>query len=215
MIEVVTKNLKPKTPHRFVFICQKQHLRDYSLQDRLCALADNVEVVTIEEVTEGQLSTALLARRFFDNDEPLMTANADQYIDRDINEFLERARAENLDGLIMTMKASDAKWSYAQCENNRVVKTAEKRVISNDAAVGIFYFRRGRDFARAGDQMIADNLRVNGEFYICPCYNHLIEQKQNIGIYGVGEEHNGMHGLGTPEDLEVFLNLPVSREAAR
>ena len=63
--------------------------------------------------------------------------------------------------------------------------------------------------------MIADNLRVNGEFYTCPCYNYLIKGGKRIGIYGIGEEYHGMYGLGIPQDLEFFLNHPVSRKVIR
>ena len=210
MIQVVVENLKPDVPHRFIFICQNQHIQDYGLEEKLHAYADNVEIVGIDGITEGQVCTVLKARDLIDNDAPLMTANSDQYIDFNINDYLSRMNGEKLDGLIMTMKADDPKWSYARSEDGRVVETAEKRVISDDATVGIFNFRRGSDLVRAADRMIADDIRVNGEFYTCPCYNYLIDEGQKVGVYGIGEEYNGMYGLGIPSDLDFFLKHPVS-----
>lgn len=213
MIQVVVENLKPTIPHRFIFVCQNQHVQDYGLEEKLHSYADNVEIVGIDGVTEGQVCTVLKARDFIDNDEPLMTANSDQYIDFDINDYLSHMDSQDLDGLIMTMKANDPKWSYAKCGGGRyVTETAEKNVISNDASVGIFNFRHGRDLVRAADKMIADNIRVNNEFYTCPCYNYLIADDQKIGIYGIGEEYNGMYGLGIPADLDFFLKHPVSEQ---
>jgi dTDP-glucose pyrophosphorylase len=123
----------------------------------------------------------LLAERFFDDDKPLMTANTDQYIDCDIDEYLDAVNARGLDGMIMTMKSRDPKWSYAKTdENGLVIETAEKQVIASDATVGIFNFAHGRDLVRAAGQMIRDGIRVNNEFYTCPCYNYLIrEGKKN------------------------------------
>jgi hypothetical protein len=73
--------------------------------------------------------------------------------------------------------------------------------------VGIYNFRRGKDFVKAADKMIAQNKRVNGEFYVAPVYNELIAEGGRIGVFNIGEEGQQMHGLGTPEDLESFLKL--------
>ena len=62
--------------------------------------------------------------------------------------------------------------------------------------------------------MIREDNRVNGEFYVAPVYNYLIKNKSNIGIYNIGSVNNGMYGLGTPEDLERFLKLPVSKKVS-
>jgi NDP-sugar pyrophosphorylase family protein len=212
MVKVVVDNLTPKCEHRFIFICQKAHIDAYALIPRLKSYARNVEVIDIDGITEGQVCTALLAKKFFDNDEPLMTANTDQYIDCNIDEYLDAMRSRGLDGMIMTMKSQDPKWSYAATdENGLVVRTAEKEVISEDATVGIFNFTRGRDLVRAAEQMIQDNIRVNNEFYTCPCYNYLIREGKKIGIFGIGEEYNGMYGLGIPRDLKLFVGHPISR----
>jgi hypothetical protein len=70
--------------------------------------------------------------------------------------------------------------------------------------VGIYNFRHGRDYVRAADGMIAANLRVNNEFYVAPTYNQLIGEGAKILTMKTGREYDGMHGLGTPEDLELF-----------
>lgn len=216
MIKVVVDNLTPTCEHRFIFICQQEHLDRYDFEKKLRSYTKNAVVIGINGVTEGQVCTALLAKKYFDDDEPLMSANTDQYIDVDINEYLDAMQSRELDGMIMTMKSSDPKWSYARTNaEGLVVETAEKKVISSDATVGIFNFAHGSDLVRSAEQMIADNLRVNGEFYTCPCYNYLIKEGKRIGVYGIGEEYNGMYGLGIPQDLEFFLNHPVSRKVIR
>ncbi|MDR2428978.1 MAG: glycosyltransferase family 2 protein [Candidatus Margulisbacteria bacterium] len=213
MIKVVIDNLTPALPHRFIFICQNQHIQAYGLTAKLRASAPNAEIIGIDGVTEGQVCTVLKARQFIDNDEPLLTANSDQYIDFDINAYLQDMESRRLDGLIMTMKADDPKWSYARTDaSGYVVETAEKKVISDDATVGIYNFRRGRDLVRAAEQMIRENVRVNNEFYTCPCYNYLIKEGQKIGVFSIGREYAGMYGLGTPQDLEFFLEHPLSRK---
>ena len=216
MIKVVVDNLSPKVEHRFIFVAQQMHIDQYDLLPKLKSYAKNVEVIGINEITQGQVCTALLAKKFFDNDEPLMNANSDQYIDFDINEYLDAMQNRDLDGMIMTMHSQDPKWSYAKTdENGMVVETAEKKVISPNATVGIFNFKRGRDLVRSAEQMIVDDVRVNGEFYTCPAYNYLIKEGKKIGIYPIGEEYNGMYGLGIPKDLDFFLNHPISQQVKK
>lgn len=114
------------------------------------------------------------------------------------------------DGLIMTKWADHPKWPYVGFdEKGRVNWVVEKQMISNEATVGIYNFRRGRDYLGAADQMIAKNLRVNNEFYVASTYNEMIGWGATLAIYNVGKEADGMYGMGIPSDLDLFLKLPV------
>lgn len=211
MIKVVIDNLTPKCEHRFIFICQEEHIKEFDLINKLHEFAPGSIVMGINQITEGQVCTVLLAKEYYNNEDPLMTANSDQWIDFDINTYLDSMNNRNLDGMIMTMKSNDPKWSYAKSnEKGLVVETAEKKVISDDATVGIFNFAHGKDLVYAAEQMIKDNIRVNNEFYTCPSYNYLIKENKKIGTFSIGKEFDGMYGLGTPQDLERFINHPIS-----
>lgn len=205
MIEVVVNNLKPTTDHRFIFICQREHYEKYDLHNILKNATNNqFEVIQINGVTEGAACTALLAKRFIDNDDELLIANSDQFIDTDINDFIAKAREGSWDGYIMTFETSHPKWSYARTNAaGKVVEVAEKKVISTNATVGIYYYRHGRDYVNGAEAMIHKNIRHNNEFYVCPVYNEFILADKEVGIYPIAPEH--MHGLGTPEDLQLFL----------
>jgi len=208
MIKLVIENLRPAMPHRFIFICQAAHVLAYDLKSKLAAWTKDPILIELDGVTEGAACTVLAAKQYINNDEALMIANSDQYIDADINEYLHHMDAEKLDGLIMTMKAHDAKWSFVGLsENNLVTRVVEKQVISDEATVGIYNFRHGKDFVAAAENMIARNERVNKEFYVAPAYNAFIQNNARIGIYNIGSEANGMYGLGTPGDLDLFLNM--------
>ena len=60
--------------------------------------------------------------------------------------------------------------------------------------------------------MISKNLRVNNEFYVAPAYNEMISKGAKNIIYNVGKEYDGMYGLGIPKDLNIFVNLPISKK---
>lgn len=213
MIKVVINNLRPqKVAHRFIFICQQAHIESYGLVQKFQSWAPGCEIVALNGITDGAACTVLAARKFIDNEDSLMIANSDQYVDTNIDDYLLEISKRQLDGLIMTMKANDPKWSFVSLSDEGLVEqVVEKKVISDEATVGIYNFKAGKDFVRAADQMIISNLKVNNEFYVAPTYNQLIEQGMKVGIFNIGLESAGMYGLGTPSDLNIFLNLPVSK----
>lgn len=207
MIRWVIENVTPSAPHRFIFLCLTEHLQQYpGIPSALREMSPSCEIVPVEGVTEGAACTVLLARRLIDGNEPLMIANADQYVSFPIDDYLAAMEAQHADGLIMTFDASDPKWSYCRLRpDGTVSEVVEKQVVSNEATVGIYNFRHGGDYVAAADQMIASDLRVNGEFYVAPTYNQLISRGAKIVVARTGCEYNGMYGLGIPSDLDFFM----------
>lgn len=115
-------------------------------------------------------------------------------------------KEDNVDGIIMNFHCPerDPKWSFADVdENGNITRVAEKEAISEWATAGYYYWRDGRHFVESVENMIEADDRVNGEFYTCPTYNHTLE------LEGIGDirhlEIKEMQGLGTPDDLENFL----------
>ena len=207
MIQVVINNLRPKRQHRFIFICLQEHIEEFKLDKYLYNCAPGCEILIIDKVTDGAACTVLLARTIIDNEDSLMIANCDQWVDININNYLDKVDSSDADGFIMTMKANDPKWSYIRCDSQSIpCEVVEKQVVSKEATVGIYNYKRGVDFVNAADLMISMNLRVNNEFYVAPAYNQMISKGLKIGFYNIDQDGSGMHGLGTPEDLEQFLN---------
>lgn len=204
MIEVVVNNLRPKVDHKFIFICQKEHNEKYDLHNILKnATKNKFEIIQLNGITEGAACTVLSAAQYIKNNDELIIANSDQFVDYDINDFIKRGRAKG-DGLILTFKSSHPKWSYARVNQaGKVIEVAEKLVISDKATVGIYYFKHGKDFVEAAQQMIFKNIRHNNEFYVCPVYNEIILKDKDVYIKDIPAQK--VHGLGTPEDLNAFL----------
>ena len=201
MIQVVTENLNIDAKH--TYIVQKSHYEKYHLKYLLDLISPGCNIVQVDGLTEGAACTTLLAKKFIDNDEPLLIANSDQYVEWDSNEFMYSMTADNIDGGILTFESTHPKWSYAKLdENGFVSEVAEKKPISNIASVGIYYWKRGSDYVKYSESMIEKNIRFNGEFYVCPVYNQAIEDDKKIKIYGVEK----MWGLGTPEDLKNYID---------
>lgn len=205
MISWVIENLKPIQEHQFIFICQAEHIQNYPLRELLERACPQSLIIEVNEVTEGAACTVLLAKQYIDNADQLMIANCDQYIDIDIDNYLSTLSTA-FDGLIMTMKERDKKWSYIELnESNEIIRVVEKEIVSDEATVGIYNYKHGADFVNAAQRMIAKNLRVNNEFYVAPAYNEMILDGKRLTYFNVGSVGAGMHGLGTPDDLHQFI----------
>ena len=88
--------------------------------------------------------------------------------------------------------------------NNLICKKniqVQKKPISDNATVGIYYWKRGLDYVLYAESMIEKNIRTNNEFYVCPVYNEAIEDGRRIKASLVDE----MWPIGTPEELNTFL----------
>ena len=218
MIEVVIDNLRPSRAHRFIFVVQRSHLEQHDLAAVLMRAGPDTVVLPIYGVTEGAACTTLVAREFIDQAAPLMIANCDQYVAVRIDDYLDAMDASGCDGWIMTMTAHDPKWSFVRRdESGRVVEVVEKRVVSDEATVGIYNFARGSDYVRSAKAMIAADDRTKGEFYVAPAYNYLARAGGIVQTMNIGPDSAAMFGLGIPEDLEHFNALgrlpPLAREA--
>ena len=207
MIERVMDNLRVEGG-KFVLIARQEHLdAEPAIYRALNSRAD-VIFSPIDRVTEGAACTVLTAREHLDPEAPLLIANCDQIVEFNCEDYVRDAEARGLDGSILVFKdpTRDPKWSFASLDSQGLVaEVKEKVAISDIATVGLYYFRRAQDFVNAAVDMIALNDRVNNEFYVCPVYNYLIKSGQKIGVYYV--EPDAMHGIGTPDDLNRYLEL--------
>jgi HAD superfamily hydrolase (TIGR01509 family) len=195
MIQVVVDNLGLEANYHFVV--QKEHREKYNLDTFLNLITPgSAKVIEVDGITEGAACTALLAKEFIDNDNPLFFANSDQYVEWNPVEFMYNMQETNADGGIVTFKATHPKWSFAKINDDGLVtEVAEKNPISDNATVGYYYWKHGSDFVKYAEDMINKNIRVNNEFY------QAIEDNKKIRVYDV----KGMWGLGTPEDLEYYI----------
>ena len=209
MIARVVENLKPahRTDVKFIFIVQREHCEKYDLEGVLkSAVGDlDMEVIKIDGITQGAACTVLLAADYINNDDELLVANSDQLIEGELEKWYHTIHTSTEeDGLIMCFKANHPKWSYAKVDSyGRVIEVAEKKVISDMATTGVYWFKHGKDFVEGATQMIEKDIRTNDEFYVCPVFNELIIKGKKVYVLEI--ERESMKGLGTPEDLEKYL----------
>ena len=186
----------------YVYIVQREHYEKYNLKHMLNLITSDCRIVCVDGITEGAAVTVLKASEYIDNDNKLLIVNSDQYVEWNSNQVMYAFNHNDIDGGIVTFENTHPKWSYVRLnEEGFVCEVAEKKVISNKATVGMYYWKHGKDFCKYALQMIDKNIRVNNEFYVAPVYNEAIADNKKIRVKDIDK----MWGLGTPEDLNTYL----------
>ncbi|MCR5417535.1 MAG: glycosyltransferase family 2 protein [Lachnospiraceae bacterium] len=192
---------------RYIFLALKDEGCDVEAYIReKCALLgiENYHVIILDELTDGQATTAMLAEKYWDEDHALLIYNIDTYVEAgEMNTSQLRG-----DGFIPCFQAPGDHWSFVRLdESGKVVEIKEKKRISDHCTLGAYYFKTCGLYASLYDEYYrkgkASEL-VNGEKYVAPLYDYLLSKKGEIYIVDVPADK--VHVLGTPEELQAFLN---------
>ena len=187
----------------FIFIIQESEYR-VELATKLKEAFSNCKIAVIGFDTDGPVETSLIAEEIIDSEEELLIANCDQILswDHGYNSDTVLKQLRKYDAGVLTINSTDPKHSYARIENNLVVEIQEKKVISEEALVGIHYWKHGCDFIKSAREMISDDQRTNNEFYIGPTYNYLIKDGKKVTFVRLNDKDISF--VGTPEDLQTY-----------
>jgi len=189
-----------------IFAIRQEHISNFSMDKILKSrYGDDIKIVIINELTDGSVSTCLLAKEYINNDIPLIVYTLDVFFEPYFN---PSDIPEDSDGFLLTFKSNNVGYSYVRIgKNGLVTKTAEKEVISENAAVGVYSYKSGRLFVKYAEKMVKENIRTKNEFYVCPLYNLMIEDGLKIRTKSVDK----MHLMGTPSELEFFTSHTLKR----
>lgn len=204
-------NALPKG-NRYVFVCRTEHVREYGLDVLLKSTFPDVQIISINYLTEGQASSCLLAEGDVDSKSQLLIGPCDNCMTWDIDKFHSMTNNHKIDALIwtfrnnVTVKRNPQMYGWvAVDEKEKAKKVSCKIPISDDpvhdhAIVGTFWFRKASYFFDYTKKMIAQNRRINNEFYVDELMNELIEDGLSVKVFEVDK----YICWGTPNDLRVY-----------
>lgn len=169
--------------------CKKLGLKHYS-------------IILLEELTEGQAATALLAARYWKEDHGLLIYNIDTYVEAG---EMNSAQLKG-DGFLPCFQAEGEHWSFVRTdESGQAVEIKEKCRISDHCTLGAYYFKTcGLYQSLYREYYREDRHLVNGEKYVAPLYNCLVSNGGKVYITDIAPWK--VHVLGTPEELEKFVS---------
>lgn len=189
-----------------IFIVRDDQVYNYNADTILRnKFGDDIKIFITDGLTKGSVCSCLLAKEVINNDMPLIihTLDIEFFPVLDPSSLAD----DGIDGTLLTFKSNSPNYSYVKLDNNNkyITLTAEKKVISDRACVGIYYFAKGSMFCEYADTMIKNNITTNGEFYITPLYNLLIKDNKNI----IDRLVDKIHIFGTPKEFMFYKNNVV------
>lgn len=202
----------PKTVNK-IFICQNEHLKNYDIEKTLHKHYDNVNVVGIDHVTDGQACTCEIAINKFniDDDIPILISACDNGIYYDIDKFNHLMNDTNIDVIIFTFSNNPTSKLYPHMyawidvdENDNIKRVSVKKpfndVENKYAIIGTMLFKKCKYF-KDGLKIIYDkNIRTNNEYYVDNMIQPLVEKGLKCKIFDV----DYYLCWGTPNDYKTY-----------
>jgi NDP-sugar pyrophosphorylase family protein len=193
-----------KIPGKIHFVVKEEHLKEYSfLEKMLLALGD--EIIVCYNKTEGAAQSLLLAKHHITNtNDPFISVNCDQYLDWSSAKFIDTLSKDTETSYILTYKETSPKCSYIKKDKTGfVTEVREKKVISNDATIGVYHWAHTKDFFIDAESMIDSGIKENNEYYVAPVYNWSIQRGLKVKNFELSSKE--FWPVGTVDDLNHFL----------
>ena len=196
-----------------IFVTLKEHLENYPLEKTLKQEYQDANIISIDEVTQGQAITCSLGLKDADENSSLLIAATDNGMIYNHEKYQNLIEDENVDAIIFTFKHHISSknnpqmygWVKVDDKDNATAVSVKVPISDNPyedhAIVGTFWFRKAEYFNKALKKLLEKNIRVNGEYYVDSLMSELIELGLNVKVFEVDD----YICWGTPDDYETFV----------
>ena len=207
ILQYVYESLNQIEDAHFIVVVRKEDAAKYHLDDMVRLLIPDCEIVTAVGATKGSACSCLLAVDLLEEEEPLVIAGGDQLMLQNPQTVIEEFKTKDYDGGVVIFDDIHPRWSFVKLDGeNMVIEAAEKRPISRNATTGFYYFKKADDFIHSAQEMIRKDASVNGQYYVCPCFNEMVLEHKKIGTYRISKQEyfnfNQQKGM---DDYERYL----------
>lgn len=192
---------------KYSFIVRQEHIDKYQIDQQIKAILPEANIFSVLKTTRGAVETCLMAESAINDDDGIVVMDCDLefrskgYVDG-IRRLLSLPVEEVDGGMLVSFQSDLPKYSYAEVdEDNKVIRTAEKEVISNHALCGAYYFSTGRGFLNAAHRLLSEQNLSKPEFYVSLLYNYLLANGETVCLVTMEEYYS----YGTPEELKRYL----------
>lgn len=194
-------------PMKYSFIVRQKHIDEYSIDKGILSFLSEANIFSVLRTTRGAVETCLKAEAAIDDNDAIIVMDCDlEFRSKRFIELIKSALAVSGDvvegGALVSFESNSPKYSYAEVdENNIVLRTAEKEVISNHALCGAYFFSSGRRFKQIAHQLMNEQNFDKPEYYVSLLYNYLIAAHERVDLAEMEEYYS----YGTPEELKRYL----------
>lgn len=194
-------------PMKYSFIVRQEHIEKYQIDQQIKAILPEANIFSVLKTTRGAVETCLMAESVIAPDDGIVVMDCDlefrskaytEGICEILNQPIEKAEG----GMLVSFESNQPKYSYAEvAADNKVIRTAEKEVISNHALCGAYFFSTGKGFLDVAHRLLNEQNFSKPEFYVSLLYNYLLEKGEAVRLAEMEEYFS----YGTPEELRRYL----------
>ena len=189
-----------------------EHFRTSDLEDVICNIRSEVEILYTDYSDRGPIDTVLAALPLLGNeDEPVIVTYCDYTFLWDPEKFIEAV--EGYDAAVVSYKGFHPTYfgpnSYCHLKvvKDRIFRLKEKVLFTEsleteDTSVGLYYFKSVEFLGQCLASQVAQDLNYNNEFYTSLAIQAAIFDDPTIKVFNYPISH--MVQFGTPEDIERF-----------
>lgn len=194
-------------PMKYSFIVRKEHIDTYHIDEQIKAILPEANVFFVEKTTRGAVETCLMAESVINDADGIVVMDCDlefrsKGYTEGIKTILQQPVEQANGGMLVSFESSEPRYSYAEVDENMIVKrTAEKEVISNHALCGAYFFSTGKGFLSAAHRLLNEPVFTKPEFYVSLLYNYLLANGETVKLATM----EVYRSYGTPEELKRYL----------
>lgn len=193
-------------PLAYTMIVRQEHVASFKIDQIIKDFVPLANIVVTNEAPKGAAVDCFRAKPFIKPDQSVVFMDCDLYFqsqsfNQTIRECLINDEDKVVAGAILYFNSNKDKYSYAKISNGLVTETAEKKVISNNAIAGAYFFNSSKlIFDNLEDYITKQLLTGVKEYYLSPIYNRYIEKNLIIKACPV----DTYFSFGTPEELKNY-----------
>lgn len=191
------------------FVVLQEHIDKFQIDREVIKYFPEAKIHALPEVTEGAVITCAEGITHINDSLPVLFNDCDHLFKcTEFNRFCKERFLEKMDGILLTFKSNEPKYSFVgKDENGNVIRTVEKEAISDEAICGCYYFKNKNIFMQAAKKYLAE---CNySEYFMSGVYNIMLQNKQCIRSmmtdfhvsFGVPEEYEAAKSNRSYEEL--------------
>ena len=185
-----------------VFVVLEDHIEKHSIDERIRSFFPNAVIHVIPHVLNGAVLTCCEGVGTLCDDLPILFNDCDHtFLSHQFYEFCSSEDMEKVDGALLTFKSDNPAYSYVEFDSEgRVIGTIEKKVVSDKAICGAYYFKN-KDIFLSSVESYLSNCAYQ-EYFVSGVYNVMAAQQRHIVTFDVDTHIS----FGTPEEYETAKN---------
>lgn len=184
------------------FVVLQEHIDKYNINSKILEYYPKANIVVIPKLLNGAVLTCLEGVKLIEDDLPILFNDCDHaFICDTFNRYCIDGEFDQLDGALLTFDSNKDCYSYVEFdENNKVIGTVEKKVVSKEAICGAYYFRNKDIFKDSVKEYLKEC--SYSEFFVSGVYNIMVKKGHIIKTFNADEHIS----FGTPNEYDEAIN---------